>query len=826
MPTHPPLSVRPTGVIFVFPARGLEVSFVERTSRVELVGRKRLALPSVRVGSRYILVPAFGGFLLSAPLMRGLFFPADLYPYLAYSGATLFLTAVWALASRRSLLDGFLPNAFLWLAVSYGLSCFVAASPPDAIRGFLKHLMYFGTFLLASFLSKERGAARTIALLVALGGTIVALVGVLDATGVLRFPGASAAGQIMSTVQYPNALAAYMMFSSAVALTLISTTRSGLLKLVLSSGSVIQLLVFMVSFSRGGWVIFPLMVFVMFLGMPRAERNQLALHLCAVATSVLVVVRRFAEAIESKTPQAGLRYVLFGIGIAVFFEAALAVFGRALRSTLAPPVRRVLNFIGMFYVTVTFLAYLVALASQYSSGVAGIVSGSMLRAFMTIRSDDPSLLTRAFATDDALRLWLSHPILGGGAGAWNAWYHTVQRVLYWTTEVHNHFAQVLVETGIVGALGYAGVWAGLLYAAAKSVIDQRRQDPDGSPDSAFVWGLTGACIGLGLHSLMDFELSLPGVAVQLWAVMGVVFAQTSHAGDSEKLGVTVDRPRGLGVSPNVLAGSGVAALAGLTLTILSLRLYAGARYGSLGAFSLLNQDYYTAVQLYDVAQKYDPFSASYSVDKAQAYAAMGLLGNRADACAKALSEIERGERLEPFNLAYRLKEVEVLVSLGEIDRAVSVSKEIVSMVPLDVRVYEDFARLSIVRYLSLIRRQEGAEAQEGESGAERYLRDVLAIPEKLDSLKSSITGVYKERWNPAKLDLTPALNTYIGQAYYLKGDLEAAKGFLGKALKEKGRPAEAEVWMTAIRIMQDQLPSSGALMEVREVLKYYPTGAR
>lgn len=801
---------------------------MEKVSVLNWLSRRGAVPLAANVNLKYLVFPLFIIFLVSAPLMRGLFFPADLYPHLIGLGVVLLVCAAQVLLKREEVFRGFMPFGFLWLATSYGVSCFVAASRPEAVRGFLRYLGYFAVFWIASYLARTRSGRKTLALSIFAGATFVALIGVSSATQVFVFPGAFSGGQIMSTLQYPNALAAYLLFSSVIGLTLMSVERNVIVRTLLSMATVVQVLVFLGSYSRGGWVVYPIAIILLFIGMPRVQRAKLAFYVCTTLTAVLLVVRRFTETIAGKTPAQGLKYVLFGLAISLSFEIAYMVFARVSSTLLSPPARRVLGWAGGVYAAVTFTAYLVALAGQYSSGVGGILSASMLNALKSINVDDPSLLTRGFWTGDAFRLWLQHPLLGGGAGAWNAWYHTIQTVLYWTTEVHNHFAQVLVETGILGFTAYLFIWGGLVFATVKLMLAARRHNLlEDSTGVALTWGMAVACIGLGIHSVMDFELSLPGVAVQLWAAFGVVYEATldprtlwprsrTEASETE---AAPSRLNGL------IAGCAMVLVAAVLIAPPVL-LSRGAYYGRLGAAALMRSDFHIATQLYDQAETFDPFSGGYALDKAQAYAAKGLLGKRDETKKQAAAEVDRALKLEPFNLTFKVKAVEVLTSLGEIDEGIAVSKDLIELLPLDPTGYESLARLGVVAYVDLTRDTQGALDPQVAEKADALLQSVTNIPQELESLKAKVVGIYRERWNPEKLNPTATLNTYVGQAYYLGGDLETAMSYFQKALDTKQKPPEAQVWMTASRILAGQLPASGASGEVASVLSYYRSASR
>jgi tetratricopeptide (TPR) repeat protein len=786
----------------------------------------RIGLYRINLDLRYVAYPLFLVSLFTAPLMRGLFFAADLLPYMLVFSVVMLLAASHVILRNEQVFRGPLAPAFLCLALSYGASFFVAASRPEAFRGFLRYLTYFGVFWLATYVSRGRKGRRWLALAVFWSATVLGVVGILSATGLLAFPGASLGGRIMSTLQYPNALAAYLIFSSVIGLSLASTEGNPVLRTVFSLAAFSQALVFLSSYSRGGWVIFPVAVLLMFLGMPQAQRSRLAFHTCTALTAVLLVVRRFSEAVEGKTPRGAVKYVLFGLMITLLFEVGYSVFRRVAGDLLSRPVRRVLAWAGVAYAAVTLIAYVVALAGQYSAGVAGMVSASMLHRFTSINANDPSLITRAFATGDALRMFLAHPLFGGGAGAWNAWYHQYQKVLYWTTEVHNQYAQVLVETGILGFSAYLFIWGALMFYVVRFMLRAREKGLwEDSRAVALTWGMFAACLAVGLHSFMDFEMSLPGVAVQVWAVMGAVYESTLNPetleGRRTRKPARAEPPSGQVDGP--IAGA-VVALLSVVLLASSYTMQRGAYYGRLGASALSSQDFYIAVKSYQQASRFDPLSASYSMDAGQAYAAMALLEKRDDLRERALAEFEKARLLEPFNLSHRLKEIETLVSLGETGNALEISRGVMNSVPLDVTAYEPFARLCVMSYM---RAAKGSRADDGGDAATLLLAEtslldeVTAIPSRLEQMAESITGGYREMWDPKKLEPTFSLNTYIGQAYYLRGDLDRAGAFFDKALASSVKPAEAQVWDAAVHVLKGQATITDASGDVLEVISYF-----
>ena len=139
------------------------------------------------------------------------------------------------------------------------------------------------------------------------------------------------------------------------------------------------------------------------------------------------------------------------------------------------------------------------------------------RRIENISTEDSSFTGRIHFYKDALKIIKDHPILGTGGGGWKAIYQAYQSSGYFTTEVHNFFLQLWVETGTVGFLALAVLCFTTLITAYKTLISD-----SAATTKALTWGALSGAIALAGHSAMDFNLSLGGVALYLWQLFGVV----------------------------------------------------------------------------------------------------------------------------------------------------------------------------------------------------------------------------------------------------------------------------------------------------------------
>jgi O-antigen ligase len=129
-----------------------------------------------------------------------------------------------------------------------------------------------------------------------------------------------------------------------------------------------------------------------------------------------------------------------------------------------------------------------------------------------------SLHTRTFAQTrwpfwrDALRAVPRFPLFGAGFAAYGTLSPHYQTALqdYWVAEVHNEYIQVLVETGLVGAL----IVGSLLALLGRSTVQAGRHSPLGA-------GLFAALAGCCLHNVVEFGWQIPANAATFVVLAGV-----------------------------------------------------------------------------------------------------------------------------------------------------------------------------------------------------------------------------------------------------------------------------------------------------------------
>lgn len=108
-------------------------------------------------------------------------------------------------------------------------------------------------------------------------------------------------------------------------------------------------------------------------------------------------------------------------------------------------------------------------------------------------------IQRTVFFEDGLKLFAMSPVFGLGMGAFEAAVQSVQSFHYETKYVHNHYIQVLLETGV---LGFA-VFMGLLVLCALALVRSRRREDFHPLTPALAAGL----VFMAAHALVEVVFS-------------------------------------------------------------------------------------------------------------------------------------------------------------------------------------------------------------------------------------------------------------------------------------------------------------------------------
>lgn len=788
--------------------------------------------------------------LFYPPYFRGLFFARELLPTHIFTAMLFALLAFYRIHRREPLFSRHpLDLSVVALLILYATSGIAAWSARDAVGALLKMANYAAVYWMLAYIVRSLKAVRGYLAVFFTSGAGVAVLGLGAAFGTFKYKDAFVGGRIYSSLQYPNTLAAYLTAINLFGLYLWTEARDLTAKLLLAVGNYLLFLAFLGTQSRGALLIYPVGLLVLLAGIclcPAEPVEQpLAADECggqAQASGTGQAVRRLS----------GLRRVARLLGHLVLqLISALAVFGKAMAAANASGHARAMGWLWLLAgaaVAVVLqliwhyaengvrltareeekavrralrpwvlpaagvvLAVAIALGgyavAQRAAVPAAAGAGAGWKAWLqrveSISLQDQNAQDRLNWSRDAFRIITSTPltaILGAGGGGWNALYHRFQDYLYYTTEVHNHLMQVGVETGIPGMLAFIAIWVSLVITLVRI-----RRSPGGSQPAVWgtAWAVFSGALALGLHSLIDFNLSLGAVAILLWGLFGLErgLERISSSEVPDASGKVVRHP-GRRLSPGV-QGAIAGVLAGVFF-LLSLTLAVGDNYAQAADAALKAGDARTAVEKLEKAMQYDPWTASYRAQLAQILLYQGQQQKDGAAIRMAQQTLKSAVQKNRGDFELRILYARALFGGGDFKEGIGQLEEAVRCIPLKQEVYDSLATgyFEAGRYLFELAAQNGQNAGGQAESAEKlraegrsYLGQALQVPGRIEARMAAIPKEHLGLWRRAPLlAVSFTVRLKAGEAAALLGRWPEAENNLTAAAQDPKLKPEALLW--------------------------------
>ncbi|MDR7869636.1 MAG: O-antigen ligase family protein [Tissierellaceae bacterium] len=233
---------------------------------------------------------------------------------------------------------------------------------------------------------------------------------------------------------------------------------------------------------------------------------------------------------------------------------------------------------------------------------------AIVRRVAGINATDNSAQARIIFSKDAIKLALNGFLLGTGGQGWATSYRSIQSYPYWSKHVHNHYLQLFVETGILGIVLFGGFLAVLIYKYFKYKKDEEDVINKTLADSLLV--AAGTILA---HAAIDFDLSLVGLFIILWVLLGILNSIVSPEKNELKI-------FSLKVSNGLLKklNSVVTALTVIAL-VFSASIYGGIFFTKRAVIAQEHGDNDGIESSMKRAVQFDPFNTTYKTDLIDVY---------------------------------------------------------------------------------------------------------------------------------------------------------------------------------------------------------------
>lgn len=413
----------------------------------------------------------------------------------------------------------------------------------------------------------------------------------------------------------------------------------------------------------------------------------------------------------------------------------------------------------------------------------------------TINVDTILNQERIFWSKEALELIKNRPLFGYGGGGWESVYRSYQDYNYTSTQVHNDWLQLGVETGITGLVAWLGLWTAWACSGVKVFKESSGRE------RSYIWAVLAATAAIGGHALIDFDLSLGAVSIALWFGFGVISGLTTVKGSSQGISLSRQpkkRGRSSGFGKHMLLGVGVLCL---LFTLAAGSLIKAYSYAGQAVAAVEQGDGTKALQYFIKASTCDPFEASYNSDAARLYLLKGDLD-------KALYLGEKAVKQDQYNWRIHLNLAEIYWEREEWDRCIQAAARARACAPLVQEVNNSVARVYAyagIRYL-----EDG-----NDEAAWPLFEQVAAMPDEFTNYFKQLPANIQNLWPPSKrLAVDAELALYVGIAEYFLGRAQQAVEYLALAVDDEDQQAESLLWLAVVKEKLGQTEEAQALMDV------------
>lgn len=655
------------------------------------------------------------------PFVQGLFFKQQTFMLHILTGITMLvvLILIWVKKDWT-----FISTPMDWALMAFVLAYFIAlpgaVHPGEAFYGFLKVLNYFAIYWLLKWVIRDFNDIETIARVLLAAAVAVAAIGIMAALGWSSYPDAFDGLVINSTLQYSNTNAAFMTMAALIAVGLWTREKGSFLQLVYLISAALMTLVALAGLSKGAWLVFVVGALLYIVGMPGFYKLKAFYGLVLTFVSAQLAYTRFYPAIINKTPEAvqqllpGLLAVIAGYLLWCLIYYFYKQKGVVLTSLLV---------IALLSLPIWFLTPQLLPEQSLVTVAEGLLD------FESI-----SFTSRSDMNRWAWEIVKDYPLNGTGAGGWNAIYHQYQDYQFFSTETHNYFMQLWVETGTIGFLAWMAVLAIIVYYL---IYIKRSSDQN---QWMLLWGLATALMALIAHSLIDFDLSIPAIVICCWTIIAVL--------NKAFVLYTDNKSRFQPANWLQITGGLLIVLTTGTLLLTGGPFYAAYRQAAQGntamqkitAASTQSQNkvhYDQAVKHYEQAVKLDSFSAEYRAELAYLYAAAyGLQESRPDGSVHSTREgildlITEANELKRYDIKIKNRLIDSSYRIKDIAATIRLAEEVIDANPYDEKAYILLSNLLTSAMSSYQKADDQIRAKE-------CARQLVAIEAQIERQKNKI----------------------------------------------------------------------------------------
>lgn len=641
------------------------------------------------------------------PFFRGLYFDRELLVAHIITGIIAFLYFINKVKYKEKIIiETKMEYSLFTIITVYFLSTFFAVNTRLAIGELLKYINYYLIFFLVLKLCNSMKKIKITIHTLILSGLIVAVIGLGSALGTFNYNGAYVQGMISSTLQYHNSFGAYMLSMMFLVFPLSNIVAKPYIKFFYYGITYIFYISFIFSYSRGAWVLLPIFLILYLILGKKENRLEMISNFIGSNLGLVVSIKGFNEALKNAVIYKGWAWLVIGVVVSISSAYLIRLF-------LDKIVNLKINF--KVVVPIVVIVFIIIIIT-FSSTLISYLPESIKSRFSDITLKTHSVSERVTFYKDALKIVKDYPIIGTGGGGWVSLYTIYQSYNYVSTQAHNFFMQLWIETGIIGLIILLVNLALFLYILLKLwTFTQNNKN-------SLLMSMSISSLVLLVHSFIDFDLSLSALSIVLWSLFALINAFCINEFNSKDF----YRFKRLKLNPLVVI------IFIFIYVLFSGSLLAGYMYAQKGITELKEtKDIYKALQYFEKASEYDMYQATYRVDAANLAKIIGQQTKSKEYTDKSFKYAEKALKLDPYNAKINARVGAIYISFGKIDEGLKLVDNIIKYHPLSPSSYATKANAYMTVANYYINKGNIDKAEE-------YLKEVVQIEKDFNSIKDKL----------------------------------------------------------------------------------------
>ncbi|MDE5414011.1 O-antigen ligase family protein [Alkalihalobacterium chitinilyticum] len=451
------------------------------------------------------------------PYERGLYFNTDVYTVYFFIFSLFIMLVVRLLI--RSETNSILPIAFVIIfPFCFFLSLFNAQNPQGAWDSLFQWTANAAFVFLIFWAAKERKIKQWMPHVFQLTGIWIAWHMIFLHFGWLFYPNAFIADRFSGVFQYPNTFGMIMIAFYLFSLVMLTNENLKGYEIALYSFPLVAFMVcFIESYSRGMYLLFPVIWIVGLLLLTPKNQLKYICYSAVTMVSALFVTRAFERDSTPFHDYPGLTYLLLFTVLTIALGFALErlnVIERCIKNIERWNEKRWGQFVAPMAIVAICLLGLLDLTNE--GLVYKQLPENLQERINSINPENNTARERYYFMQDALAMSKESPLIGFGGEAWASIYKNYQQLPYQSNKIHNGFFEWIVDIGWIGFLLFVAVFLYFYYVMTKNYLKKK--------ETALQIAVFVATLTIFSHSFIDFNMSYGTI----WLMVFWLFTMVIH----------------------------------------------------------------------------------------------------------------------------------------------------------------------------------------------------------------------------------------------------------------------------------------------------------